>query len=286
MDCYSITREEFEKRCPFPFKIVRDHAALNVEAARRIVDTIRANNEAGRDSSLILPVGPLLYEPLAEMCNVQKLDLSRLTAFMMDEYLQPDLTPIPESHPLSFKGFMRKSLVDRLDPSLGFSMDRVIFPLPETVDEYSERILSMGGVDICFGGVGISGHLAFNDPPEPDETDKDTDWVRNCRTRIVNVSRESSTQMALGGTHGNWAIIPRMAVTVGMKEILASKKIILTFMRTWHAGTMRRALFGPVSADCPGSLVQEHSNVEIILTELAAQPPFVDVIMDTGEDEA
>lgn len=285
MDCYSVTKEEFEERCPFPFKIVRDHATLNVEAAKRIVETIKRNNAEGRDTSLILPVGPLIYEPLAELCNAEKLDLSRLTVFMMDEYLQPDLTPIPESHPLSFKGFMRKTLVDRLDPSLGFSMDRVIFPLPDIIEEYSNRILDMGGVDICFGGVGISGHLAFNDPPEPDETDKDVDWVRSCRTRVVNVSRESCTQMALGGTHGNWAIIPRMAVTVGMKEILASKKIILTFMRTWHAGTMRRALFGPVTADCPGALVQEHANVEVLVTELAAEPPFIDVIMDTGEEE-
>jgi len=285
MDCYNITREEFEKRCPFPFKIVPDHAALNVEAAKRIVAVIRANNAAGRDSSLILPVGPLLYEPLAQMCNAEKDDLSRLTIFMMDEYLQPDLTPIPESHPLSFKSFMRKSFVDRLDKSLGLSMDRVIFPLPASMREYSAKIEATGGVDICFGGVGISGHLAFNDPPEPHQTDRDINWVRTCPTRVVTVSRESTTQMALGGTHGNWAIIPRLAVTVGMKEILASKKIILTFMRTWHAGTMRRALFGPVSADCPGSLVQEHPNVEIILTELAAAPPFIDVIMDTGEDE-
>ena len=286
MDCYNITREQFEKRCPFPYTIVKDHATLNQLAARRIVDMVQGNNKAGRDSSLILPVGPLLYEPLAQLCNVEKVDLSRLYIFMMDEYLESDgKTPIPENHPLSFKAFMRNSLIKHLDPSLGFSMDKIIFPYPNVIDEYSEGIIAMGGVDICFGGVGISGHLAFNDPPEPDETDKDIDWVRNCRTRIINVSRESTTQMACGGTHGNWAIIPRMAVTVGMKEILASKKIILTFMRLWHAGTMRRSLFGPVTKDCPGALVQEHKNVEIMITELAVQPPFVDVIMDTGEEE-
>ena len=285
MDCYSITRKQFEERCPFPYKIVEDHAALNVEAAHRIVDTIRRNNELGRDTSLILPVGPLLYEPLADLCNQEKLPLGRLTCFMMDEYLQPDLTPIPESHPLSFKAFMRKSLVERLDPSLGFSMDKIIFPLPHMLKEYTERIMAIGGVDICFGGVGISGHLAFNDPPEPEETEKDLNWVRNCQARIHRISRESCTQMAMGGTHGNWAIIPAMAVTVGMKEIMASKKIILTFMRTWHSGTMRRALFGPVAKDCPASLVQEHSNVEIILTELAAEPPLVNITLDTGEEE-
>ncbi len=287
MDCYSITRQELEQRCPFPCVIVKDHAALNQVAAQRIVEMIRRNNESGKDSSLILPVGPLLYEPLAALCNAEKLDLSRLTIFMMDEYLEADgKTPIPESHPLSFKAFMRQSLIRHLDPSLGFSMEKVIFPYPNVIDEYSERIMSMGGVDICFGGVGISGHLAFNDPPEPDEPEKDLDWVRNCQTRILKISRESCTQMACGGTHGNWAIIPRTAVTVGMKEILASKKIILTFMRTWHQGTMRRSLFGPVSKDCPGALVQEHPNVEVLVTELAAQPPYIDVIMDTGEEES
>ena len=79
--------------------------------------------------------------------------------------------------------------------------------------------------------------------------------------------------------------MPRRAVTLGMKEILASKEICLTFMRNWHAGTMRRALFGPVARDCPGSLVQEHPNVEVLITGLAADPPTFDLIMDTGEEE-
>ena len=285
MECYNITREQLDERCPFPFRIVPDHDALNREAARMIVDLVRQNNQAGRDTSLILPVGPLLYEPLAEMCNSEKVPLDRLTVFMMDEYLNPDGTPIPTSHPLSFKAFMMRSFVSGLDPALGFSEDRLVFPLPDVLDDVSDRILSIGGVDLCFAGVGISGHLAFNDPPEPGETEKDTGWVRNCTARVVTISRESNTQMALGGTHGNWSIIPGQAVTVGMKEILASKKICLTFMRTWHAGTMRRALFGPVSADCPGSLVQEHPNVEVIMTELAAQPPLVNITLDTGEEE-
>lgn len=285
MECYSISRKQFEERCPFPFQIVEDHDSLNRVAARHVVDLVSENSQMGKDTTLILPVGPLLYEPLAELCNREKVPLDRLTIFMMDEYLDTDGNPIPESHPLSFKGFVRASLVSQLDPALGFSMDRVIFPLPDLLDEVSNGILSIGGVDLCFGGVGISGHLAFNDPPEPEETDKDINWVRNCPARIVTISRESTTQMAVGGTHGNWAIIPRRAVTLGMKEILASKRICLTFMRTWHAGTMRRALFGPVSPDCPASLVQEHPNVEVVLTESAAAPPLVNITLDTGEEE-
>lgn len=284
MDCYSISRKQFERICPFPFRVVKDLAALNLQAARMIADLVRANNAAGKDTLLLLPVGPLLYQPLAELCNRERISLRRLTIFMMDEYLDDNDEPIPQSHPLSFTAFMRRSFVSLLDPSLGFSMDRVLFPYPNVMDKYSRRIMSAGGVDLCFAGVGISGHIAFNDPPEPDEKDKDINWLRSCRTRIVTVSRESCTQMAMGGTHGNWDIIPRRAVTVGMKEILASKKICLTFMRSWHSGTMRRAIFGPISVDCPGSLVQEHPNVEIILTELAAEPPTVNITLDTGEE--
>ncbi len=284
MECYQITRRQFEARCPFPFQIVPDHAALNAEAARRVAALLRENNAAGRETSLILPVGPLLYEPLAEACNRERLPLDRLTIFMMDEYLDSDDRPIPGSHPLSFRGFMRRSLLAHLDPSLGFSEERIVFPLPDCLAAVSQRILAAGGVDLCFGGVGISGHLAFNDPPEPEDAEKNLAWVRTCPARIVTISRESTTQMALGGTHGNWSLIPRRAVTLGMKEILASKRICLTFMRTWHAGTMRRALFGPVSADCPASLVQEHPNVEVLLTELAAEPPLVNITLDTGEE--
>lgn len=282
---YDLTREELVARCPFPLEIVPDHATLNKTVARRMVDVILANNAELRDTSFILPVGPILYEPLAELCNRKQVELDRVTFYMMDEYLLPDASaPVAPEHPLSFLGFMRKSFLEHLKPDRNFTESQIVFPVPSNLSRYSRAILDRGGVDLCIAGVGISGHLAFNDPPEPGEN-KDVDWVRNCPTRVVDISRESCTQMAVGGTHGNWDIIPRKACTVGMKEILASKRILLCGMRTWHAGTVRRALFGPVSADCPGSLLQEHPNVEVVLTELAAKPPLVNVTLDTGEED-
>jgi hypothetical protein len=68
-----------------------------------------------------------------------------------------------------------------------------------------------------------------------------------------------------------------------MYELLLSKKIHLTFMRSWHAGVLRRALFGPVSVDCPGSLVQTHHNVEVTVTDLAAAPPLIHVAQRIAE---
>jgi glucosamine-6-phosphate deaminase len=285
MDCYRVSRSEIVERSPFPVTVVRDRAALDREVARRIVDRIAFDAAASRETALVLPVGPVEYEPLAELCNRRRAPLGGVTIFMMDEYLDGDSgAPVPAAHPLSFRGFMERSLLRRLDPSLGFARDRLVFPLPEVLEEVSRRILERGGADLCVAAVGITGHLAFNDPPEAHETDKDLDWVRKSTARIVTVNRESTAQMALGWTHGDWSIVPRRAVTLGMKEILASRKIVVCGMRTWHAGTVRRALFGPVSRDCPASLVQEHPDVEVVLTELAAAPPAVHVTLDTGEE--
>jgi glucosamine-6-phosphate deaminase len=94
----------------------------------------------------------------------------------------------------------------------------------------------------------------------------------------------SKAQMAMGGTNGNLEILPRRAVTLGMYEMLKSKRIHLTFMRRWHAGLWRRALLGEVSSSFPGSLVQEHPNYKVIITELAAAPPLLNVAQATGEE--
>ena len=283
MDYYKLTFDGFSEHSDFPFDLVEDYEALNRKIARDIAGRIAANNKAGRETTAILPVGPLDYTFLADLCNEERIDLSGLRVYMMDEYMGEDGRVIPEEHPLSFRRYMKETFVDRLDGALGMSMAQVVFPDPEQTEEISKEILDMGGVEVCYGGFGITGHFAFNDPPEPDDDTTDLDALRNTRTRVLTISRESATQMVMGGSHGNWDIVPGQAVSLGMKELLASEEIHLTFMRAWHAGVLRRALFGPVSVDCPGSLLQEHDSVEVTLTQAAAEPPVMHVAQDTGE---
>ncbi len=283
MNYYELAFEDFSDHSEIPFDLVADHGALNQKIARDIAGRIEANNEAGLETTMILPVGPLDYTVVAKVCNEWQIDMRGLRVYMMDEYVGDDGRIISEDHPLSFRRFMKESLVDRLDLARGMTMEQVIFPTPANTQRISEEILEMGGVEICYGGFGITGHFAFNDPPEPGDTTTDLDDLRQCRTRVLNISRESVTQMVMGGTHGNWELVPGRAVSLGMKELLASGEIHLTFMRAWHAGVLRRALFGPVSVDCPGSLLQEHDQVTVTVTEAAADRPVIDVSQDTGE---
>lgn len=284
MDCYSLSKDDLVNSKRIKFTVVPTLEELNLRIAREISDHIKAKNENKEQSYLILPVGPLTYSCLADICNREKIDLSNLEIFMMDEYVGEDGNIISHDHPLSFFRFMKKGLVDNLDKDLGFDLGKIHFPDPHHPDIVTRKIESIGGVDICYGGFGITGHFAFNDPPEPG-VKMSVEQMKNTRAEALTISRESTTQMAMGGTDGNLSIIPRRAVTLGMYELLMSKKIHLTFMRSWHSGVFRRALFGPVTAQCPGSLIQEHSNFEVTLTEMAARPPLLNVTQATGEEK-
>lgn len=87
---------------------------------------------------------------------------------------------------------------------------------------------------------------------------------------LLEVTR---AQICLCGTDGVWDVVPRRAVTVGMREILASRHIHVTLLRSWHAGLWRQALLGPVTGGFPASFLQEHPNVQVTATRLAAALP-------------
>ena len=284
MSFHEMSKEDLLANGRIRFTIVPDKRALDLRIAREIADHIRAKTERYEKSYLILPVGPLDYSHLAEICNSERISLENLSVFMMDEYLDVADRIIPRDHPLSFFRFMKENLVELLDAQLKFGLDNIHFPDPDHPGEVTRMIEEIGGVDICYGGFGITGHFAFNDPPEPGVR-MSVEEMKNARARKLTISRESTTQMGMGGTNGNLEILPRRAVTLGMYELLMSKKIHLTFMRSWHSGVLRRALFGPVTAECPGSLIQEHPNFEVTLTELAARPPMLNVAQDTGEEK-
>lgn len=285
MSIYETDFEDFSRLRPYTFNLVADVDELNRRIAREAVDAIKAAGEAGRQVLMILPVGPLDYGYWARLCNEERVSCEPLISMNMDEYLDEDDAWISEDHPLSFRRFIRSTFIDRLDPELRPDPANIRFPDPDEPEAATALIESFGGADLCIGGFGITGHLAFNDPPEPGEPLVDEE-VRTSRTRKLTISRESTTQMAMGGVNGNLEVLPRRAVTVGMYELLMSKKIHLTFMRSWHAGVFRRALFGPVTGACPGSFVQEHDNVEVTVTRLAARPPVLDVSQATGEGES
>lgn len=271
----AIPPQALGRGSPCRLDILPDAASLTARFAEMLASEYRAARARGRDPVVfIVPVGPVgQFDLLAEHANRTRLDLRQLFLINMDEYLTADgLDFIAADDPLSFRGHMQRHFWDLLDPDLAPPQSHRHFPDPRRPQATTEAIARMGGVDVTFGGVGITGHLAFNDPPEPGET-IDNAAFAHLPTRVVRLSRETLTINSVTAARGNIARIPPLAVTVGMREILQSRKVRIFMNRPWQCAVVRRLLHGPVTAAVPASLLQTHPDVLVSITDEVAQLP-------------
>lgn len=273
-DALAVPGDRLGEGSSIGLTVLPDNDALIRRFAEDLLDQYRRALDEGRERAVfIVPVGPVgQFDLLAERCNAERQSLERLVLINMDEYLAPDGGFIAEDDPLSFRGHMRRHFYDRIDPALAPPPEARIFPDPRDTGGVPRAIERLGGVDACFGGVGITGHLAFNDPPEPGEPD-DPDAFARLPTRVVRLSRETLTINAVTAARGNIARIPPLAVTVGMAEILGARRVRLYMNRPWQTAMVRRMLHGPVTARVPASLLQRHPDATAAITQEVTLPP-------------
>jgi glucosamine-6-phosphate deaminase len=271
----SIPPEELGRGSPIATQVLSTRDELIQAFADDLHDCYLSLLEARRSPVVfIVPVGPVgQFDLWAERCNRERVSLRDLVLINMDEYLEPDARRfIPMDDPLSFRGHMRDHFYDKLDADLAPLPEHRLFPDPADLDAIGQTIARHGGVDVCFGGVGIMGHLAFNDPPEfPDPVD--AGGFAQTPTRIVRLSRETLLINAVTAARGNIDRIPRFATTVGMREILESRQIRLYMNRDWQSAIIRKVLHGPVTAAVPASLVQRHPDARLKFTQDVARLP-------------
>jgi len=271
----TLPATELGQASKVPLEVLPNLDALYLHFARSIADEIRANNEAGQPTRLILPVGPVgQYPLLAQICNRERINWQHVYTFNMDEYCDWQGRAVPVDHPLSFESYMQRTLVDALDPELRPPQEQIHFPDPLRLDWISQRIEAGGGIDTCYGGLGYHGHIAFNEPPISRWYRLTPDQFRQSLTRLVALAPETVVMNSIRSTGGNPAALPPMAVTLGMRDILASRRIRLYCQGgPWQRAVLRRALMGDEDVDYPVTLLQDHPGYAIITTADTAQPP-------------
>jgi len=259
-------------------ELVPDRPALALHFASSIAREIQANNAAGRPTRLILPVGPVdQYPILVRICNQERINWHSVHTFNMDEYCDWQGRAVPRSHPLSFEGIMYRALFDALDPELRIPEEQIHFPDPLNLDRISGLIQDVGGIDTCYGGIGYHGHVAFNEPPISRWYKLTCQEFRNSLTRIVPLAPETVVLNSIYATGGNPAALPPMAVTLGMADILASRRIRLYCNGgSWQRMVLRVALMADEDVDYPVTLLQGHPDYAIIADQDTAQPPLPD----------
>jgi len=273
-DVLLIDKEELSLKSKIKIKCFANKQEVYQNFAECIAEEIKRNNAERKTTKLILPVGPKgQYPILIDKCNKEKISWKKVYVFMMDEYLDWQGRLIPEDHPLSFRGYIRKMFA-QLDFDLKLPEDHFYFPDPRRLDYYSEEMKGLGGIDTCYGGIGSHGHVAFNEPPNSRLLKVSLEQFKNSLTRIVPLAPETVVMNSVRANGGNYCEFPPMAVTVGMKDILSAKRIRLYCDGgEWQRFALRMALLGNLTIDYPVTLLQEHKDVMIVADQVTAESP-------------
>jgi glucosamine-6-phosphate deaminase len=263
-----------------PLTILTDSDALFEHMARSIADEIKANNGSGQPTRFILPVGPVgQYPLLVKICNQERISWKNVHTFNMDEYCDWQGRPLPSDHPLSFKQYMMTQVFNQLEEELRIPLEHIHFPDPLHLDEISQQIEKAGGIDTCYGGIGYHGHIAFNEPPNTLYSRVSLDEFKQSQTRIVHLNPDTLVMNSTWNTGGNPYALPSMAVTMGFKDILASRRIRLYCSGgSWQRTVLRVALLSKPDLDYPVTLLKDHPDYAIIADLDTALPATTSLI--------
>lgn len=196
------------------------------------------------------------YEELARLHRHQGLDFSGVRTFNLDEFvgLAPD-------HRGSFRRAMQVQLFDRvnIDPAHIDFLDGLAADLDAECDRYEHAIHGEGGLDVQVLGIGMNGHIGFNEPAPS----------LHARTHRVVLHDETRRHNA-APFGGDAQLVPREALSMGMGTILKAAEILLLATGPAKAGIVGRALQGPLTTTVPASFLQTHRAVDVFLDRAAA----------------
>ncbi len=238
------------KICKKNMKVIvcEDYEELSRQSAELIEKQIhlRPNSVLGLATGST-PIGT--YRILAERNKTGVIDFSEITTVNLDEYY-----PISPTDPQSYRYFMNEQLFSKVN----IDIDRTFVPDGSAVDpikeciEYEERIDRLGGIDIQILGIGVNGHIGFNEP----------DLSLNAYTHLTDLT--PSTIAVNSRFFKSEDDVPKKAITMGMASIFKARQIILLASGSSKTKAVTKVLEGDIDTSCPATLLNLHPNVIII----------------------
>jgi glucosamine-6-phosphate deaminase len=226
-------------------------------AADRVVDVINTKI----DPVLGLATGStpiVLYKELVARCLSHQVSFQRVVTFNLDEYIG-----IADSHGQSYRTFMNQHFFDQIDivrsntyVPLASSQDAT--RLKESAQDYEATIRQAGGIDLQILGIGLNGHIGFNEPSSSFAS----------RTRIKTLSESTIEANKRFFSEGEFQ--PHLALTMGIGSILDCEAVLLMATGKGKAEAVKAMIEGPLTSMCPASALQLHEAATIVLDEEAA----------------
>ncbi|WP_338540503.1 glucosamine-6-phosphate deaminase [Paenibacillus tundrae] len=200
------------------------------------------------------PVG--IYKQLIAMVQKDLVSFAQASSFNLDEYVG-----LPAEHSESYRSFMNEQLFHHIDIDLDktYIPDGNALDLAQECEAYEQRLEDRGPVDLQILGIGHNGHIGFNEPG--------TELTG--RTHVVALKEE--TRKANARFFDSIDQVPTQAITMGVGTILKAKQILLIARGEEKAEIIRQAFMGPITTECPASLLQCHPNVVVLLDRAAGR---------------
>jgi glucosamine-6-phosphate deaminase len=199
------------------------------------------------------PLG--LYHELAKLSRANLIDFSRATTFNLDEYVGLDPT-----HPRSYRYYMRENLFSKLNipEASTYVPNGMTKDVAKHCENYEEAIRRAGGIDLQLLGIGTDGHIGFNEPSSSLAS----------RTRLKTLTQRTIADNARFFT--SEAEVPHHVITMGIGTIMEARQILVMAFGPSKAAAVAMMVEGPLTANCPASVLQMHRKCTLIIDEDAA----------------
>jgi glucosamine-6-phosphate deaminase len=226
-------------------------AAMSRAAAGDVAAEIRARLAVAAGVRMIFAAAPSQTEMIEALIAEPGIDWRRVAAFHMDEYIG-----LAADAPQRFALWLRQRLFGRVP----FAAVHPIVPEPEprAAAERYAALLGAAPIDIVCLGIGVNGHVAFNDPPVADFADPHD-------VKIVELDDVCRQQQVDDDCFANFAAVPERAVTLTVPRLLRADRLFCVVPGRLKRATVEKTLHGPVTTDCPASILRQHADCTLYL---------------------
>ena len=244
-----------------PVEVHPDNASLGQAAAEAAAEILKTAIAERGQANLIVATGNSQLSFYTALRNRRDVDWQKITLFHMDEYIG-----MKEDHPASFRRYLQYNIVSYVHPRAFYGViGDAADPLQEC-DRYAS-LLHAHPADLCCLGIGENGHLAFNDPPFAQFDDPV--WAK-----IVKLDEASRRQQVGEGYFASLAEVPTHAITLTIPALLAARQVLAIVPEKRKAPAVLAALTGPITTQCPASILRTASHARLYLdVESASQVP-------------
>jgi glucosamine-6-phosphate deaminase len=231
------------------FKTPQEMGTAAAEQGAAAIKQVLARQHA---ANIILATGASQFEMLKSLVSLPDIDWSAVTVFHLDEYIG-----LPDTHPASFRRYLKERFAAHVPDLKAFHFVNGDAADPQAECQRLNTMIQSHPIDVAFVGIGENGHLAFNDPP--------ADFEIDAPFIVVNLDEACRKQQLGEGWFATLDDVPRQAISMSIKHIMKSRRLIVTVPDQRKANAVKGACEGEVSPMCPASILQTHSDCTLFL---------------------